>query len=293
MTTRVPPSFAAFAAEGQAANPDLELLCELFDGSDREVCLEVDGRRVTMPPSVREVLERVVDHLRRGGDIRRSLAEVPAAAMLQPVVELRSGAVAGYEALCDLPTRGLPATERWLRDGARFGLVEPFEIGAVELALETLGRLPETAYLSINVSPSTVTSGELTDVLGDAPLERLVLELTEHAPVDNYLSLENALAGLRSRGLRVAVDDAGAGFASFRHILRIHPEMVKLDRSLSRGIDNDAGRRSLVSALVGFTGQTGAVTVAEGVESAAQAACLAGLGVSHGQGWYFGAPRRA
>lgn len=289
MSTLNTTSFSRFLA-GDQSRADVDLLCELFY-SESDVCLDVDGHRITLPPAVRAVLARVIDHLRRGDDIRRSLTQVPAETLLQPVVELENRRTVGYEALADLPARGLPGTEAWLRDGARFGLVEEFEVGAVELALEELARVPESAYLSVNVSPATIASGRLDEMLAGVAVDRLVLEMTEHAPVDDYAVIDSALAALRRRGLRLAVDDAGAGFSSFQHILRVHPELVKLDISLIRGVDADAGRRALVSGLVHFAAEIGVTTVAEGVETEAQAQVVRDLGVGHAQGWLFGAAR--
>lgn len=284
--------FGGFLAGDDAeARADIDLLCELFSpGSD--VRIDVDGHLLSLPPEVRSVLQRLVMHLRRGDDIRRSLIQVPATTLLQPVVSLESSAVSGYEALCDLPTRGLPATEVWLRDGARFGLVEQFEIGAFDLAIEEMSGLPEGTYLSVNVSPSTLINQRLEERISADTARRLVVEITEHAPVEDYTALGAALTRLRRRGARIAVDDAGAGFASLQHILLVHPEIVKLDVSLIRGLESDLARRALVKALVYFCSEIGAATVAEGVETAGQARALTDLGVGFGQGWYFGAPAR-
>jgi EAL domain-containing protein (putative c-di-GMP-specific phosphodiesterase class I) len=292
MPSTVPAPFEAlFAGSSEGDRAAVDLLCRLVDaGSD--VLLEVNGRRVPLPASLRLLLQRAVDHLRRGDDIRRSLGRAPARTLLQPVVHLATAATAGYEALSDLSTRDLQSAGSWFRDAAVLGLGEEFELVLLTLALEELDTLPENVYLSVNVSAHTAMSAHLPELLRDIDAHRLVLELTEHMPVDDYSALNVALDRLRGCGIRVAVDDAGAGFSSLNHILLIRPEIVKLDVSLIREVDSDVARRSLVSGLCDFTAEIGAECIAEGVETDAQARTLRDLGVSYGQGWHLGPPRR-
>jgi EAL domain-containing protein (putative c-di-GMP-specific phosphodiesterase class I) len=292
MPSTVPAPFEAlFAGSSEGDRAAVDLLCKLVDaGSD--VLLEVNGRRVPLPASLRSLLQRGADHLKRGDDIRRSLGRAPARTLLQPVVHLASAETAGYEALSDLSTRDLQGADSWFRDAAVLGLGEEFELVLLTLALKELSSLPETVYLSVNVSPHTAMSTHLATLLRDVDAERLVLELTEHMPVDDYAALNVALKRLRRRGIRIAVDDAGAGFSSLNHILLIRPEIVKLDVSLIRDVDSDLARRSLVGGLCHFTAEIGAECIAEGVETDAQARTLRDLGVAYGQGWHLGPPRR-
>jgi EAL domain-containing protein (putative c-di-GMP-specific phosphodiesterase class I) len=119
---------------------------------------------------------------------------------------------------------------------------------------------------------------------------RLVIELTEHAPVEDYESLIAALAPIRRSGVRIAIDDAGAGYASLQHVLKLEPDIIKFDVSLTRGIDNDQRRVALVGALVEYCRRTGTSVVAEGVETQAEEAALRTLGVDKAQGYFFGRP---
>jgi len=114
--------------------------------------------------------------------------------------------------------------------------------------------------------------------------------MTEHAPVGDYEALNRALQPLRAGGVRVAVDDAGAGFASLRHILLLVPDIIKLDISLTRGIDTDRPRRALSCALVAFARETSTVIVAEGIETGAELRTLKEIGVSQGQGFLIAKP---
>lgn len=207
----------------------------------------------------------------------------------QPIVDLTSGAILGYEALSRFPDPdSAPAV--WFEDAHRVDKGPDLELLAIELALAALPRLPAGAYLSLNVSPATILGGALAQRLEDAPLERLVLELTEHAPIEEYAAIVAALAALRARGLRLAIDDAGSGYASFRHILRLRPDIIKLDQSLIRDIDLDPGRRALAAALTAFAGDTGCDVVAEGVETQAELAVLRELRIKGGQGYLLGVP---
>ena len=118
----------------------------------------------------------------------------------------------------------------------------------------------------------------------------LVVEITEHQPVEDYVALSASLDRLRELGVRVAVDDVGSGFASFRHVTRVNPDILKLDRTLVCGIDDDPVRQSLASAIVAFAADVGAVVVSEGIESESELCCLKGLAVGCGQGFYLARP---
>ncbi len=208
----------------------------------------------------------------------------------QPIVDLGHGAILGYEALSRFTSPPGGAPDTWFADAHRVAKGAELELLAIELALDKLALLPPRAYLSLNVSPHTILDGELAARLAAAPLNRLVLELTEHAPVEEYAAIAASLAGLRQSGLRLAIDDAGSGYASFRHILQLQPDIIKLDQSLVRAIDRDPGRRALAAALTGFAGDTGSEVVAEGVETDAELAVLRELGIKAGQGYLFGRP---
>ncbi len=209
----------------------------------------------------------------------------------QPVVELGSGAQVGVEALARFP-QGTPGPARWFADAASVGTGSELELGCVRAALGALESFPGR-FVSLNVSASTVIGPALARALEGADLRRVVLEITEHEEVDDYAGLRGALRPLREAGVRVAVDDAGAGFASLRHVLALAPDLVKLDLALVAGIDADRARQALAAAMVTFTGSIGAAVIAEGVETDAELDCLRGLGVPLGQGYHLGMPSSA
>lgn len=141
----------------------------------------------------------------------------------------------------------------------------------------------------MNCSHRAAVSSELASLVGPHA-DRVVLEITEHDAVEDYEGLVGALTPLRARGTRVAIDDAGAGFASLRHTLQLAPDIVKVDISLTRDIDTDRGRRALAKALISFADEMGMTIVAEGIESEAELKTLRDLGVKYGQGFYLAEP---
>jgi EAL domain-containing protein (putative c-di-GMP-specific phosphodiesterase class I) len=200
----------------------------------------------------------------------------------QPIVDLETLEVLGHEALARFPT-GSP--ERWFELAHQVGLGVELELAAIAKALTAMPALP--GFMSVNASPVTLLSPELFELLDDVDATRVVVELTEHTRVDSYEEYELALDRLRRRGVRVAVDDAGAGHSSMRHIIYMAPEIIKLDRSLTIGIEHDPVRQSFTKAIVSFASSLGALIVAEGIDQEGEVGVLADIGVLAGQGWIF------
>lgn len=211
-------------------------------------------------------------------------------AVLQPICDLQSGAAVGHEALARFDSRPVRPPDHWFRAAETVGIGVDLELSALDRALGRLADVPDDAFLSVNGSPATFVHAQTRLLLADLRVDRIVLEITEHAPVHDYEVLSAGLAPLRERGARVAVDDAGAGFASLRHILRLGPDLIKLDRSLVAGIHSDDAQQALAAGLIGFARQIGARIVAEGIETAAELTTLRGLGVDYGQGYLFAPP---
>jgi EAL domain-containing protein (putative c-di-GMP-specific phosphodiesterase class I) len=210
--------------------------------------------------------------------------------VFQPIVDLATRAIVGFEALTRFHD-GTPPDVRFA-EAVDVGLGSDFELAAIRAALDSGARLPGHAFLSINVSPGFVLHGDRRfRQLIKASTRPLVLELTEHVRIDDYPIVRNALAKLGDVGL--AVDDAGAGYASLRHILELRPTYAKLDISLVRGIDGDDLRQSLAAGLQYFAFKTGCRLIAEGVESREEADVLRRLGIEFAQGYLFGRPEPA
>ena len=141
----------------------------------------------------------------------------------------------------------------------------------------------------MNVSPETVIGGSLGALVGGTTPDRLVIEVTEHNMVGDYAALAAQLQPLRGHA-QIAIDDVGSGYAGLRHIVDLQPDILKLDMSLTRQIDTDPARRALAHALVSFAREIGCKLVAEGVETEAERAVLARLGVPLAQGYLFSRP---
>ncbi len=228
---------------------------------------------------------------RREKFVRITLADRSLQTVFQPIVDLRTGSTVGAEALARFTAPPFRAPDLWFAEAAELGLGTELEVTALRSALEQLVKLPTGLYLSINASPATIVSAEFRAAMAEIPAERVVLELTEHTGIDDYHLFGEAITELRSNGLRLAVDDAGAGFSSFRHILNLRPDIIKLDIALTRGIDTDPARRALGSAMLTFgLDAYDASIVAEGVETQNELTTLQNLGCHYGQGYYLGRP---
>lgn len=206
---------------------------------------------------------------------------------LQPVLDLADSRCLKLEALARFPSVGAPDDVFAMADDV--GLRAELEVLCLRKALELLDRIHPSQSLAINVSPDVVPL-LLESLPSPVPLDRLVVEITEHAAVGAYEGLRSALAPLRQRGLRLAVDDAGAGFASLRHIVELRPDIIKIDRSLVAAIDSDLSRRSAVTTFVLLALDIGAAVVAEGVETEAELKALMSLGVDAVQGFLVARP---
>jgi EAL domain-containing protein (putative c-di-GMP-specific phosphodiesterase class I) len=209
----------------------------------------------------------------------------------QPIQALSGPAIVGYECLSRFPVEPQRAPDVWFAEAHEVGLRAELEVAAVRKALATEQHLPKGLYLSINASPETLLAETFHALLDPLPGDRFVIELTENATVDDYDGLAEALRPLRARGFRLAVDDAGAGYASMQHILQLRPDIIKLDMNLTRDIDSDPARKALAAALIGFAHDVGSQIVAEGVETEGELRTLQVLGVDAVQGYLIGRPQ--
>jgi diguanylate cyclase (GGDEF)-like protein len=208
--------------------------------------------------------------------------------VFQPIVSLTSGEPVGYEALARFAGKpGLPPSW-WFSQAHRFGLGAPLEADTLRLALAAPGR-PEGSFLSINLSPSALAAQEVQEQL-PADLSGLIIEITEEERVHDVEALQRDLDSLRSRGARVAVDDAGEGYAGLQQVMQMRADVIKLDRALVADVPNDPAKIALIGSLVHFARSTGASICAEGVETLDELRVLIHLGVATGQGWALARP---
>jgi EAL domain-containing protein (putative c-di-GMP-specific phosphodiesterase class I) len=227
---------------------------------------------------------------RRVGEIRNAIAGDAPRMVYQPVYRLSTGEIAGFECLSRFDMEPYQSPDKWFAMAQEVGLGRELELLAIEKALVALHRLPGGLFLGINSSPELIVSGALAAVLEGVDLSRFLLEITEHAVVADYERLVSALQPLRERGLRIAIDDAGAGYASMLHIVNLHPDLIKLDMSLTQHIDTDPRRRALARAMIAFAREIGSLICAEGVESEKELEMLRSLGVEKAQGYNLSKP---
>ncbi|WP_082929474.1 EAL domain-containing protein [Mycobacterium sp. 852013-51886_SCH5428379] len=222
--------------------------------------------------------------------IRRVVAERDFEVVFQPMHDVATGKVLGLEALARFPCEPF-RPDLFFEEAGRLGLGIELETAIVERVLTLMRQLPADVFVSINISPAAALKASWSTLLNDVDPSRLVLEITEHDAVPNYGALDDVLETCRLLGMRVAVDDVGAGFASFSHVLELAPDFLKIDKSITRNIDVDDARRRLAHAIAEFAGQIGAVAIAEGVETQGELDALSAAGITWAQGFYLGRPR--
>lgn len=225
------------------------------------------------------------------GSTRDRIAEIIKSSafrpVFQPVIDIATGERVGFEALTRFSSGTAP--DLVFADSRGAGVEADLELATLGTAIAAAALLPAGAWLSLNVSPNLVTSNRrLADLLrrSDRPI---VLEVTEHALVGDYVALRAAIGRLRPR-VRVAIDDMGAGVANLSHIVELRPVFVKLDSGLVRAIDSDLTRQALIVGLLHFARASHIQTIAEGVETEAELATLRALGVPLAQGYLLGRP---
>ena len=205
----------------------------------------------------------------------------------QPIQTLHRLETIGVEALSRFP-QGSQNPDQWFMSAAAAGVGLTLELAALRNAVRVLPQLD--GFLALNVSPLTLASPAFLRFISSQPLPKIVLEITEHEAIDDYSTLRQILEPLRNQGMRISIDDAGAGFASMRHILALVPDFIKLDISLVRGIDTDTPRQALAAALGTFAFKTSAIVIAEGIETAEELRCLRDLNIDCGQGYHLSRP---
>jgi PAS domain S-box-containing protein len=210
--------------------------------------------------------------------------------VFQPIVDLAASHATGFEALARFDIEPLRTPDKWFDEAGEAGLRSQLELHAIRGAAARADQLPPESFLSLNLSPETLLNEDFTDAVGDLNGERVVVEVTENAAVDDYEPLRKSIARLRRHGVRLAIDDAGAGYSSLKHIVRLVPDFIKLDIFLIRDIDSEPLKRAVVAAMSAVASEVGAELIAEGVETAAELKVLNDLHVEKAQGFYVGRP---
>lgn len=212
----------------------------------------------------------------------------PITPVFQPLIDLTTGRTIGYEALSRFNTEVQRAPDAWFNQAQACGRGLQLEMAAIRAALSAPNR-PAGTYLSLNFSPSAIASAKILSVLPQ-DLSSVVIEITEHELAAEDGALEDGIGRLRARGARIAVDDAGSGYAGLKQLMRVQPDVIKLDRSLIEGINNDGAKTALVEFFVMFARRVSAGICSEGVETVDELRTLVNLGVNYGQGYLLGRP---
>jgi diguanylate cyclase (GGDEF)-like protein len=288
--TRIPVhGFELSCSAGIATYPadaeDASTLCQLADGA--LYWAKSAGKQRTRRFDPERVKRSLSD---RQADEVRAVLETPGALVpaFQPVAELSTGRLLGYEALARFPASPSRSPATWFAMAHGCGLGPAFEALAIKEALKPLGRPPGT-HLAVNVSPSVLLSSAVQEVLPQ-DLTEIVIEVTEHEALTEDEAVREALRDLRERGARIAVDDAGAGYSGLKQLTQVKPDIVKLDRILTEGIHEEPARMALVESFVRFARRTGAVVCGEGISNLDEVSALADLDVEWGQGFVLGRP---
>jgi EAL domain-containing protein (putative c-di-GMP-specific phosphodiesterase class I) len=263
-----------------------------------------EGRSELSPEVSAEIVHELSAHLEREAEVeerrrilletvRRLLADPDLLRMeFQPILDLTSMRTVGTEALARFALEPRRPPDLWFADAEEVGLRTDLELLAIRRAIEAASGLPPWLSLSVNVSPSTVTEDGFVDTVALAEDRPIVVEITEHAAIEDYDAVARGLRSIRQGGGRLAVDDAGSGFASLRHILRLSPDIIKLDRSVTSELDRTVSARAMARALIEFGQASGASIVAEGIERQEEVEALRALDVRIGQGYFLGRPMR-
>jgi EAL domain-containing protein (putative c-di-GMP-specific phosphodiesterase class I)/GGDEF domain-containing protein len=280
------PDDAATAANAIAASE--EALAAAHAGDRRVVAFDrgrLDGLEYATgyTASLAQRREAILEVLREPGTI---------ATVFQPIVSLADGGTMGFESLSRFRAEPERPPDKWIAEAHAVGLGLEIEVECVRRALALRTRIAGDAYLSVNMSPDAILTPEMEAALGDGRLDGIVIEITEHDAVGDYARLAARLADYRGRGARVAIDDAGAGHASMRHVTQLSPDYIKIDRSLIHDIHVDHAKRALVRSMVSLEEDLGAKVVAEGVERGEELRTLRELGVPLAQGYLLARPHR-
>lgn len=230
-------------------------------------------------------------------DLRAALDTAAVRPFYQPIVDLRSGRLVGFEALARWthPTLGAVAPERFIRVAERCGLMDTLSEQLLRQAVRAALGWPERLLLAFNISSAQLNSQawptRLLSVLQDAGLrpQRIELEVTETALVQDLHSAQQALDMLRRAGARIALDDFGTGASSLHHLREFKVDTLKIDRGFVASVVHDAGATALIRGVIGLAHGLGLTVTAEGVERPEQAAALLALQCDQAQGFHYGA----
>lgn len=258
----------------------------------------LNDRDMSFLSAIAEISSNLIEHNIAAESKHRDIADAVKAVIddnrlsihYQPIYNLQTNQISGYECLSRFSAEPHRTPDIWFAEAAKVGLGGVLESLAVRNAIKGLDALGDDISLSINASPEYVLDGALSALIEDAHAHRVVIEITEHTPIKDYAAFRRALAPYRDAGVRLAIDDAGAGFSSFQHILELEADIIKLDISLTKSIHDEPKKFLLAKALCAFGRAIGCTITAEGIETEDELKALKELGVDNVQGYLLGRP---
>ena len=271
----------------------LEYLLETRRGDANTADSLETAREVRLaPPALPPQFAEQVDAIRSMSRISALLESQMLMTAFQPIYGLEGKTVVGVEALSRFVSDDGAAAELWFAEAAAVGLGANLEFSALGSAAAAARGLPENLYVSLNISPTSCMDPRLPELFEhiDLSVSRVVLELTEDIPEEEYLQFISAINPLREQGLRIAVDDTHTGAGALSRMLHLRPDFLKVGRNVIGDVDKDGLQRDLAACLVDFTDQIGITLVAEGIETVGELKTLTELGISAGQGFLLGRP---
>jgi EAL domain-containing protein (putative c-di-GMP-specific phosphodiesterase class I) len=234
-------------------------------------------------------------------EVRHAIESDAIEPSFQPVVDLRSSRLTGFEVLTrwQHPTLGAVLPKNFIHIAEELGIIGILSRQILRKAFRSAAILPAHLSLAVNVSPIQLRFRSLPTQIREAaeeaglPLERLIIEVTETAILDNEDMAASIARELKEMGCGLAIDDFGTGYASLRHLVSLPFDQIKVDRSFIQEMVYRPDSRKIVSAVVGLGRSLGLHTLAEGVESHEQETILIQAGCSLAQGWLYGHPLAA
>lgn len=276
-----------------AAHPDHPELALLEHLKVTTALTNNEGGTVTVEPSRAAEVPAPVPFTRRSRNrIEAVLGDKMLMTAFQPVRQLPDGQVIGVEALTRFVSDDGASADHWFNEAEAVGLGADLEIAALLRALTAAHSVPEPLFIALNLTPATCLDPRIYGLLehSQLPMDRIIIELTGQVAPDQYPSLSAALVPLRERGLRLAVDGAGAGFTSMDQILELSPDIIKLDRRFIEDIEHSEGQRLRGAAMAELAHYIGAELTAEGIETVAELSAVTELGMTAAQGYLLGRP---
>jgi EAL domain-containing protein (putative c-di-GMP-specific phosphodiesterase class I) len=267
-------------------------------GFSRTIRNDISERDVRFVELLAEFASRVLESsIAKSGDLRKRhdfivkiISNRSFQNVYQSIVDFTTGKNVGLEALTRFEDVSFESPDWVFREAEHFGLKSELEIAVLHEPIKRTHAMSGDCYVSINVSPATVATKAFKDLVATAATDHLVIELNEADTVDCYFALNNHLDKVRELGVSLAIDDVGSGYANFRHILELSPEILKLDISLIRDINISRKKQALAAAIAAYADEFGSKIIAEGVETDAELQILQKLGINLIQGYLFSKP---